>query len=303
MNMRSPILALSLAVALCGLPSTPAPAAPPVDVPKIHHPMGWRSDPHHSRGLVQIVHAPGFGAVALPAAATVRQWFYFTNQKDGPSCTAFSAVECLDALYMKNGGQWAHPSFLDFWQQELKHDGTWPKSEGSYTSTILWVMVNSTVCPEKNWPYITANLGVNPPQCAVKARSIGALVAYDVPNDDGGYAVKNCIATLNIPVVTGGAWPNSWMSPRKDPVTGRWYVGRAGGGNAGGHEVSIISFDDSMKVGSIKGFAEIHNHWENAPGVPWGDSIGSCWVPQADLFNAKLFEDNGTCQSIKPQKP
>lgn len=259
--------------------------------------FGWRSNPHHSRGLMQIVHNPLFGTAPLPSSATVRDRFYPDNQDTDGACTGFTGVEILDAGFMKQTGSFVHPSFMDFYQQELQHDGNYPNDAGSYTATMLWVATQSKVCLESAFPYVAGNLGILPPQLAVSGRKFYAIKAYDVPNDDGGTAVRNCIATIQIPVAIGIYWYNNWFTPTKDLATGKYYIGVHQGSPVGGHEIPIISYDDNLTINGIKGWVEFHNHWVNADGSPWGDN-DTCWAPESEFLNPQIAEDFGAVEVV-----
>ncbi len=257
--------------------------------------MGWKSNPNHPKGLTQIVHAPGYNAAPLPSAATVRDRFYLTDQGDRGACVAFTGVECLDAQWTKQHGEFARPSFLDVYQQCLKLDGSWPQDAGSYTSTVLKVLTLSGACLEKQFQY-SSGFTAAPPQCAVKARSgYKVITAYDVPNDDKGAAIRQCIANLHVPVLTGGYWYDNGFTPKIDPATGRHYIPMPKGKVAGGHEVSIVSYDDNFQVPGAKnkGAVEFHNHWGN-----WASS-GFCWAPYDYFLNKTKFEDNGVITLTK----
>lgn len=259
--------------------------------------LGWKSNPNHAKGLTQIAKHPKFKAELIPVEATLEQHFYRTDQGNRGACVGFSAFEATDAAIHLSTNRWVYPSGLDTYQQLLVKDGTFPRDEGSYTSTALFVLTMSKITTEQKWPY-SRPLEVLPPTCVVNSRSIYAIKAYDVPHDDGGISVKRCIALVKAPVMTGGYWPQTWMRTLQTKIgqTTYHYATRAAGATVGGHEVVVVGYKDDLVIEGITGWAQIHNHWAG-----WGDDRGCAWVPQRDLFNPRRFEDNGAVEAATGQ--
>lgn len=211
------------------------------------------------------------------------------------SCTANAGCGAFDYKWKIQNGSFCYPSRLDLYQNELKHDKTWPNDSGSYTSSIVWVLKNQGVTLDRLWSYKPQNLAVDPPACAVKRRpDYMVLTAYDIPNDDNGYAIKYAISQKKLPVLTGGYVFQNIFSPIKDKATGQWYVGMPKGNPVGGHEICIVGYADDLVIAGIKGWARVRNSW----GTAWGDK-GYCYFPQAYLFNPKYFEDNAALEVTK----
>lgn len=285
MNLKNLILIRSLLFLCVGLLASGA----------TPYPLGWKSNPHHPKGLTQVVHNAAYEAAPLPPAASVKQMVPAAYKQFMQDCTANAGSAAFEAQWKVQHTAFAGVSRLDLYQNELKHDGFFPQDRGSYTSSILWVLLNQGVAMERCWPYVPGNLSKSVPQCAINSRgSFKAIKAYDVPNDDGGYAVKQCIANIHIPVLTGGFIYQSMFSPKRDAKTGKWYVPMPSGPPAGGHEILIISYDDNLVIAGIKGWAEIHNSW----GTGWSDQ-GRAWLPQKYLFDPHQFEDNGAIEITK----
>lgn len=214
------------------------------------------------------------------------------------SCTANAGCGGFDYQWKMQSGTFLFPSRLDLYQNELKHDGNFPQDAGSYTSTILWVLKNQGVTLEKCWPYVTANLAKAPTACANANRKFyKAILAYDVPNDDKGYAVRFAISQKRLPVLTGGYVFNSIMNPIYDVGTRQWFVPMPTGKPIGGHEMLIVGYDDNLVIGKIKGWVRMRNSW----GPEWAGN-GYAWFPQAYLFNPKYFEDNGAIELTSYKK-
>jgi C1A family cysteine protease len=257
---------------------------------------GWKTNPHHAKGLRQIATHRDYKLAPLPASADLSLAMPpVYDQGDIGSCTANAGAGAFDYQWNVQHKAFAFPSRLGLYQDELKHDGNFPQDAGSYTVTILWVLTNQGVATERCWPYVTSRLASPAPKCAVTQRpQYMAVKTYDVPNNDGGYAVKQCIANIGIPVLTGGYVFNSIQTPKKDAKTKQWYVPMPSGKPIGGHEVLIVGYDDNLVIGSIKGWVRIRNSW----GTGWGDK-GYAWFPQAYILNAKWFEDNGAIELVK----
>jgi C1A family cysteine protease len=257
---------------------------------------GWKSNPRHGKGLLQIAKHQDYKAASLPSKADLSAAMPpVYDQGQIGSCTANAGSGAFDYQWSVQHKAFAYPSRLDLYQNELRHDGNFPQDAGSYTATILWVLTNQGVCTEKCWPYNTSLLASPSPSCAVAQRpQYMAVKAYDVPNNDGGFAVRQCIANIGIPVLTGGYVFNSIQSPKRDTKTGQWYVSMPSGKPIGGHEILIVGYDDNLTIAGRKGWVRVRNSW----GTGWADK-GYAWFPQAYLFNPKYFEDNGAIELVK----
>lgn len=260
------------------------------------HPLtGWKSNPHHAKGLQQLPRR----AMPVPAAASLRdQMPPVYDQGNIGSCTANAGAGAFDYVWKLDTGSFIFPSRLDLYQNELRHDGNFPQDAGSYTSSILWVLQKQGVALEKCWPYVPANLAKTATACANQTRkNYKAVTAYDVPNDDNGRTIKDCLANRKIPVLTGGYVFTPIFTPIYDVGTRRWFVDMPKGKVQGGHEMLIVGYDDNLVIGKLKGFALVRNSW----GTDWGDK-GYAWFPYAYLFDPKWFEDNGAIQVTSGKK-
>lgn len=275
--------------------------------------LGWKSSAHGIHAIPIEAH-PLFRAAPLPATASVAQGFFKTNQKDRGACVAFSTWEAASAAHAKqNNGAPLILSPLDIYQQCLVADGSFPNDNGTYGMTAINVMLKSGALLEKTWPYsnLLDKLPVRSKANDSQRAGNMALKAYAVPNDDKGYAVKQCIANLKIAVMVGTLWYQNGFNlalakvTTKDTagkiiVVPRYVLPMPKGKPVGGHEIPIIEYDDNMKFpdGNIGG-VRFHNHWQNANGSPWGDSIGSAWAPYAWFFSTKYVEDKCAIEVVK----
>lgn len=271
--------------------------------------FGWKPSEHGIPGE-PIEEHPAFMAAPLPSTASVREWFYFTDQGNRGACVAFTGAELYDAVHQKDFAGWhTYLSFLDVYQRCLVMDGNFPKDSGTYGSTLCKVLEAGSLL-EKTWPY-SKSLRVLPPNDwnnqAERVRH-KATKTYVIPNNDNGFRVKQAIANLRVGVAMGTYWYGNQYSSKLvrcttiDQVTNkkltvnRHILPMPKGRPVGGHEVPIVSYDDNMKFpdGNVGG-VEIHNHWKG-----FGDSIGCAWVPYAMVFNTKYSEDKHVIEIVAP---
>lgn len=250
-------------------------------------PLGWKSDPKHSAGLRQLVTHPRYRAAPLPPAASVKDKMPpVYDQHTLGSCVAQAAAAAFDHNWRMRAGYFVQPSRLDIYQNCLRHDGSFPRDVGTYTSSALWVLKNKGVLLERTWPYVGTNLSARAPADYKRQRQKYAAVStYDVSNTDNGYSVKQAIANAELPVMAGGyVYEGIYRVNKSDP-----FIPMPAGKPIGGHEIVFVSYDDNMVHGGQKGFVEVRNSWSEND---WGDK-GHGWMPYAYAFNPKLFEDFG----------
>lgn len=235
--------------------------------------FGWKSNPTHSRGLTQFSKYPK-KATPLPASASVESLMPpIYDQGDIGSCTANAGAAALDAKWKQQHGSFSFPSRLDLYQNSLKHDGNFPKDFGSYTSTVVWVLINKGVAQESKWKYVTNNLGINPPRTARAPWK--TLKAYDVDNTDGGVSIKRAIVA-KLPVMFGAyVYQQIFNVTKANPV-----IANPSGRPVGGHEMLIVGYDDSKQQYRIR------NSW----GTGWGDN-GYSFISYSYIHNPRVTED------------
>lgn len=239
--------------------------------------LGWKSNPEHKKGLTQLVHHPAYKAAPLPKEASLEALMPpVYDQGNIGSCTANAGCGAFDYKWKVQHGQFAFPSRLDLYQNELKHDGNFPKDEGSYTSTIAWVLTFTGVCREKTWPYIPSNLAATAPSCAAKERpTYRAMKYYDVDTKDG-VSIKQAVANAKLPVPFGAVvFKQIFDVSKQNPL-----IAMPKGVPAGGHEMVIVGYDDARQCYRVR------NSW----GTSWGDG-GYAWIPYAYIHNPKWVED------------
>lgn len=274
------------------------------------HALGWKSSAHGIKGAPIETH-PLFKAAPLPAAASVAEWFFPTNQKDRGACVAFTAWECASAVYAKNNsGARLDLSALDIYQQCLVADGSFPEDNGTYGTTAINVLLKKGTLSEATWPYSKPLNRLAPVNSTTRAERLKfrAMKAYRVENDDNGFASKQCIANIRIPVMVGSYWYGNGFDARKvscrtkdakgkTVTVTRYVLPMPKGRPVGGHEIAQVSYDDNMVFpDGNKGGVEFHNHWSSPT---WGDAKGCAWAPYAWFHSPKYAEDKVAIELLK----
>lgn len=260
------------------------------------HPLGWRSNPNHSKGLTQIQAHPLFRAAPLPAAASVQAGLPSVyDQLNLGSCVAQAGAAAFDYQWRQRTSFFIDPgpSRLDIYQNALRHDGNFPSDYGTYTSSVLWVLKNKGVLLENSWPYNTVNLSAHAPTKYTPERShYAAVTTYDVSNTDHGYSFKQAIANAHLPVMVGGlVTAQIFDVTAADP-----FIPEPVGKNVGGHELLGVAYDDNLVHNGIKGWVLLRNSWNTT----WGKA-GYGWISEHHLFESKRFEDFGAVETTGPR--
>ena len=164
------------------------------------HTFGWKSNPTHSKGLKQFVHAAP--QVIAPVSDLRPKLPPVYDQKDKGSCTAQAGAAAFEATWKAVRGVFADVSRQGLYTCELIHDGNWPNDEGSSTASILLVLKNQGIGTEKCFPY-SSPVSAKLPKCYLPDAAKRKLItAYDVDSTDG----RSIRAALSdgLPVVFGG---------------------------------------------------------------------------------------------------
>ncbi len=275
------------------------------------HPLGWKPSPHGIKGAPIDTH-PKFKAAPLHQAASLEEAFRNTNQKRRGACVAFSTWESYDAVHFLRFGKHVDLSALDIYQQCLVADGNFPQDDGTFGGTAIKVMQKNGSLMEKTWPYDNALEVLPKLTSAMKGERTKhkALKAYTIPNNDGGYSIRQCIDNIKIPAMIGTYWLSNSSTARQadcktldsqgNAVTVKRYVLPYPSGRVvGGHEIPIGAYDDNMRFpdGNVGG-CWIHNHWDE-DGQLWADARGGAWIPYKWAFNPKLVEDVVAIEIVK----
>ena len=241
------------------------------------HKMGWKSNPVHSKGLMQFVHTGLKASTIKPVTDLTAQLPPVYDQGQEGSCTANAGLGCFEHAYYL-----VHKSFLGGSRQglyvcELIHDGSFPQDAGSSTTSILWVLQNQGVGLEKTFPYVEHPVNL-PKNYLADAGKHKLLQAYDVDNTDG-QSIR--IALSNGYCVVFGGYVYNDIMTLKAPFILPCPKGRP----VGGHEMLIVGHDDSKKLYRVR------NSW----GTGWADK-GYFWIKYADMHNSRIYEDFAAMQ-------
>lgn len=259
-------------------------------------PMGWLSNPKHSKNLKQFVHHPAFKVVSLPEIVDLSG-----VMPDGPkvdknhmppiydqgqigSCTAQAGTAAFDFLWHKQFGEFFDGSKLGLYTCSLMHDNNWPKDFGSYTSTVVWVLKNQGQGTEKCFPY-SKPFGTPLPKCYLAdAKKHMVVNAYDVDSTDK-ISIRTAIAK-GYPVMFGG-----FVYPSIQNLNSKNYFNPPpSGAPIGGHERLIVGYNSTLTYTfngkTYTGFYWVRNSW----GGSWGYK-GYSWDPMVVIENPRTNED------------
>lgn len=271
-------------------------------------PLGWKPTAHGIKAPQVDFHPMLKGVTKTPDAfyeLRDPKYYFPTSQGDIGACEAFTTMENAAVVYQKDYGQRVRLSALDIYQQCLVLDKSFPNDNGTFGNTTINVMLKSGALLESTWPY-SRRLDVLPVKTSTvtsERAAHRALDAWAVSNTDKGATFRKCIAVLKVPVNIGSYWHTSsfkgkWATIQTKDASGkaitekRYVLSYPSGRVEGGHSISLGAYDLNMIFpDGSKGGYWIHNHWEDSPGVPWGDELGGAWLPARWVESARLVED------------
>lgn len=275
--------------------ATSAIAAPPL------HKYGWRSNPHHAKGLTQFIHSPKFTSAPTPdivdlsgcmpdsgtvsAPLAVHMPAIYDQGQEG-SCTANAGTAAMEFLWHKTFGTFLAGSRQGLYSCELTHDGNWPNDSGSYTATVVWVLQNQGQGGEQLFPYNTPLSMPLPDFYVADAANHRVIHAYDVDSTDH-VSIQVALAS-GLPVMFGG-----YVYQSIETLTSSDYFNAPNDGSPiGGHERLIVGYNRTLthKYGifgkTYTGFYWVRNSW----GEGWGFQ-GYSFEPMAEIENPQINED------------
>ena len=263
--------------------------------PQPHHKLGWKSDPQHAKHVGrQFVHHAAFATPIKPNTDLGALLPPVYDQGNEGSCVANASLAAFESQWFRQHGAFFGGSRQGLYRDLLIHDGSFPRDNGSYTATAVWVLINKGVGLELSYPYYAGYWAKAPPaKYLAEAATYRLVRSYDVDNTDH-VSIRKALSA-GFPVVFGG----SIYQSLEDLTARDYFNAPAKGKSLGGHERVIIGHDDNLTHTSpsgrtIKGFYWVRNSW----GTGWGKG-GCCWEPMSEIENPQR---NGDCAVLEVTK-
>ena len=241
--------------------------------------FGGKRDAHDPRDFV---FAPK--VKTLPSSVDLRPCVQVYDQLPPiQSCSANALAAMFEFVARKHNETFAPPSRLFIYYNERKAEGTQGSDCGATIRSGMKSIAKQGICAESSWPYLAANVTVEPPPaCYAEAKSTRAISYSRLhkPIEDG----KACLAE-GYPFVVG--IEVYWNSILAAQHSGHVALPAPDDKVMGGHAVMIVGYD-----GSTQTFLAL-----NSLGTAWGDG-GYFTLPYAYLTNPKLAYDFWTLRRV-----
>ena len=220
----------------------------------------------------------------LPPSVDLRPWCSpVENQSPLNSCTAHAGVGLVEYFERRAFGTWIDASRLFLYK--VTRDLLFITTDiGATLSATMGGMVLFGVPPEKYWPYVPANVNVEPSAFLYAfAQNYQAIQYYrydppGTPTDVLLQRIKTYLAA-GLPCMFGFAVYSSFSQAA---TTGKIPFPTPAEGNPRGHAVDAVGYDDAIKIknsnpGGVEttGALLIRNSW----GTAWGPLGGYLWLP------------------------
>ena len=223
------------------------------------------------------------GKLSLPASVDLSPWFSpIEDQQSIGSCTAHAGIGIVEYFERRSFGKHIDASHLFLYKttRNLMHSSG---DSGAFLRTTMGALVLFGVPPEEYLPYVVADFDKEPSAfCYAFAQSFQAINYYRL--DPIGTArdmlLKQIKTNLSagLPSMFGFTVYSSISQAAK---TGKIPYPTAGEKILGGHAISAVGYDDTMKIKNTnpkgvetKGALLIRNSW----GTGWGNG-GYGWLP------------------------
>jgi C1A family cysteine protease len=219
----------------------------------------------------------------IPSAVDLREWCSpIENQGPTNSCTANAAVSLVEYFQRRAFGQHIDGSRLFLYKVSRNLLG-WRGDSGAYIRTTMNALRLFGVPPESYWPFIIANLDVEPPGfCYALAQNYQALVYYrlDSPELTRQGLVDSVKVHLarGLPTMLGFTAFRTILLPE---LRGGIPLPAIGEAFFETHAVSAVGYDDSIRIQNplpgghvTMGAFLTRNSW----GPFWGEG-GYGWLP------------------------
>jgi C1A family cysteine protease len=231
------------------------------------YPLGWKRQSFDPRDWKY--HVPRRVTAALPPSFDLTgSMGPLLDQADLGACGPHSAAECIDYDQKVEGLPVVVPSRLFIYWCVRDLMGTTDQDSGVDNRTMLKALNRRGFCPESLWAYDTSRFAERPPQACFDAALPNRITAYAAVAKQLDQ-MKGCLATGR-PFIFGFDVFPSMMT---DAVAASGVVPDPTPGETaeGGHDVTIVAYDDNG-FGKVPGGAfKFRNHWRNGDGSWWGD--------------------------------
>lgn len=239
--------------------------------------FGWERDPPDFRDLntssdsvvVMMDGAKGLKASAAPPPPSVDLRKYcspIVHQGEIGSCTAHAAVALVEYFHKRTLRQNFNGSRLFLYKVTRNLLG-WKGDQGAYLRSVMKALRLIGVPPENYYPYVPAQYDVEPPAfCYSLAQNFQATKYFR--HDPPGTPFDKVLADVKKHLAAGFPcmFGFSVYSSIYNATTGSIPYPAGGDSMVGGHAVTAVGYDDSVKIGSLTGGLLIRNSW----GTSWG---------------------------------
>lgn len=244
---------------------------------------GWRHDTPDFRDLSFT--APVSASSVLPSSVDLRpQCPPVYDQGELGSCTANAIGFAYEFDLKKEGKPDFMPSRLFIYYGERAIEGTIASDAGAEIRDGMKVISSTGVAEETVWPYDITKFADTPPKPAYDSAAEHKAIQYLSVNQTE-QDIKTCLAA-GYPVVFGFTVYSAFES-EEVASTGILPMPTPSDECLGGHAVSIVGYDDSRQLFTIR------NSW----GADWGAN-GYFYMPYAYVTNRQLADDFWTVRVV-----
>jgi C1A family cysteine protease len=263
--------------------------------------MGWipdlpdvRDHSVQTEGVRNLLDSFGFQPIPeakIPSKVDLREWFPpVENQGALNTCTAHAAAAIVSYFEKRTFGDVLTPSRL-FIYKATRNLMFEPADKGAFLRTTMQSLATFGAPSEQYWPYIPANVNVEPPSF-LYAMGTGyrakEYFRYDVPALDLNEVLKQLRIHLanGIPSMFGTFLFTTYLSATKNgelafPNQTDHYVGT--------HAMAAVGYDDDIKIthpGDTTGTSTTTGAFlvRNSYGADWGLG-GYAWLPYEYLLS------------------
>jgi C1A family cysteine protease len=166
----------------------------------------------------------------------------------------------------ENIAQFQESFFFHYWNVRVRLDGRDPAEDsGSDIRTAMKAFAKFGICPAELWPYSDDNFAREPNRNTYAFAETHKAIEYLTVRHDIDH-MKACLAE-GFPFAMGFSVPKSFLD-EQTAEEGVLRMPKWAEGNAGGHAISVVGYDDSISLHGHHGYLWVRNSW----GMKWGRS-------------------------------